>query len=162
MNRYERTIADVLEATTIVSDTGFLWFGQHVDDLPAEVAAALPEERRRGHLGHELASRLYADCYRWGRPRPSPAPLERRPPLGTTPLAAALAEANRGRGGVWPGWRVIGREGEDVLVERGGLTLRARPDDLVGSVAAPGALVGVRREKGLAAPLPRLLYRARR
>lgn len=112
-------IAQLLDATTVVSPRAYVWVGQRFD-LPPGPAPA--EALRR-----ELEARLYADFYLPGGVTPGGGAEVR--PSGPWPSAAAraLSRANAGSGSRQEGWIVRGT-GPEIVVERDGLRVWADPD----------------------------------
>lgn len=138
-------ISAALDALRIRSETAYSWLGQVVEaDRPG--AAGAPS-----WIDLSLPARLYADFYLTGTPAPVSAPLAWRLDTGEVAAVGDLSAANVGAGSPQPGWRVVGPDGDRVVVERDGLRLWARPDALVPADAGPGAgvaLVGPKERLG--------------
>ncbi len=155
---YREAIEQVLAATTVLSPTSFAWFGVPNPSLPAHTEAAMDGAAARAYLVYALQSRLYASFYCLGgagRDGFEPAPTPR---LGPSPFLLALSQANRGAGSREPGWTVAALEDGRVVVERDGLRLWVRPEELhrdggervpQPDAIQPGAQVGVVMPKEL-------------
>jgi HopA1 effector protein family len=127
---HREAVEQVLAATTVLSPTAFAWFGAPQQPLPERSAAAMDATAARAYLVYALQSRLYASFYCLGAASPDgfdPAPTHR---LGPSPFLWALSRANRGAGSHEPGWTVAAHEDGRVVVEREGLRLWVRPEDL--------------------------------
>jgi hypothetical protein len=158
---HREAVAQAVAATTVLSPTAFAWFGAPQQPLPQHTAAAMDATAARAYLVYALQSRLYTSFYCLGAASPDgfdSAPTHR---LGPSPFVWALSQANRGSGSRDPGWTVAAHEDGRVVVERDGLRLWVRPDELhrdgaVGGehvpppgAVQPGAQVGVRMPKEL-------------
>ncbi len=122
----ERAVA----ATTVLSPTAFAWFGAPQQALAQRSAAAMDATAARAYLVYALQTRLYTSFYCLGAASPDgfdPAPTHR---LGPSPFVWALSQANRGSGSREPGWTVAAHEDGRVVVERDGLRLWVRPQEL--------------------------------
>lgn len=148
---YQELVAGALAATAVHSLTSYSWFGHRAGELPARSARAITREAARAYLLHGLQAQLYRDFYTRGYaawPDESPG---RMPVTGFTPFLQALSAANPGRGSDEGGWHVRGFAGDRVVVQRDGLSLWVKGDDVVaesGQVAA-NAAVRVRLPKEL-------------
>lgn len=138
MNDFDAQLAEAVAAVEVLSPTRYAWLGEPSEPLPDHVERRISAEDARGYLEYSLGNRLYSDFYCHGRAT-VPAPRESVDPTrGDAVLVETLSRANGG-GGCWePGWTLVGHEGDDAVVERGGLVLRAsaaewraRPDGLV-------------------------------
>jgi len=108
---YAAQVADLLGAVRVGEPGSYRWFGRRLEE-PA------------------LARRLLTDFYETGAARPA-APDDAPSAHGDGgELAAALAQANRGRGCWQPGWK-IGEAGDDgvAVMRSDGLRLFAPPQD---------------------------------
>lgn len=144
-DRYRELVAGAIGAIALRSPTSFAWFGRPVGVLAPEVERAMDPASARAYLLHSLQLQLYGDCYCRG----SAAPAVDAPPHGPAwfaePFLETLAAANAGSGSREPGWRVCSADGDQVVVERHGLTLWIAPGDVVeGEGAQPGAAVHIR------------------
>lgn len=128
---YRKLVAEALAATAVQSPTSYSWFGHRTSGLPARTAGVITREAARAYLLYHLQARLYNDFYTRGCaawPDESPG---RMPVTGFTPFLQALSAANPGRGSHEGGWRVRGFEGDRVVVERDGLSLWVKGNDVV-------------------------------
>jgi hypothetical protein len=127
---HREAVERVLAATTVLSPTAFAWFGVPQQALAERSAAAMDATAARAYLVYALQSRLYTSFYCLGGASPDgfdSAPTHR---LGPSPFVWALSQANRGTGSREPGWTVAAHEDGRVVVERDGLRLWVRPEDL--------------------------------
>jgi hypothetical protein len=174
-SRYEASVVAALEAVEIASSTSYRWMGETFD-VPGQVARQAPPEALRGALTEGVKWRLYGSFFSTGGP--TRARLRTKSGASRRALSQALSAANCGTGCLDPGWRLVGDEGECLVVARRGLRLWARPGEVVadgsGSLA-PGDLVAVRLpcdvpelspgfymalgDRGFSAAAPRLLDR---
>ena len=144
MTGYRAQIAELLEIVAIRSPDAYSWLGQVFERRPSEA------DRRSEHaspwITRALRIRLYGDFFIAGRPAPATAPRPQGPEAGRTLLTDRLAAANRGAGAAEPGWEVLGRDGGEIVVTRDGLTLWARPEQVidVGHGTDAGAAVALR------------------
>ncbi|HYO51408.1 T3SS effector HopA1 family protein [Archangium sp.] len=90
---------------------------------------------------YHLNDPLEQERSRRAEPEQIPIVLREEPRLG-----AELRAAHHGRGYADPGWRVVRREGDAVVVTKNDLSLLAGEQDLVGrrSLPAPGTVVSLR------------------
>lgn len=143
-------LALAIDAVEILGPTRYAWLGSAYD-LPEPVRRLAPPEGLRAALENAIQWRLYADFFTPGRPTHPPP---RGPRDSDRRFARALSAANAGTGATERGWRLVGPDGDRLVVERLGLSLWADPDDVVPE--GPGApragdLVGVR----MASEVPR-------
>ncbi|MEA2126283.1 MAG: hypothetical protein QOI80_3065 [Solirubrobacteraceae bacterium] len=132
MSRFRAQIADAVRAVEILSPTRYSWLGEASEPLPEHVERRIGADDARGYLVYSLESRLYSDFYCHGR-AVAPAPPEPVDAVrGDAMLVEALSHSNAGRGCWEPGWLLRRRDGDELVVERGGLTLRATPDECRG------------------------------
>ena len=149
---YQELVAGAVAATAVHSRTSYSWFGYRAGELPARTARAITREAARAYLLHSLQAQLYRDFYTRGYaawPDESPG---RMPVTGLTPFLQALSAANSGRGSHEGGWRVCGFAGDRVVVQRDGLSLWVKGDDVVAEGShevAANAAVRVRLPKEL-------------
>lgn len=148
MSRYRRLVAEALRAVRISSPTRFCWYGAGGPVLPSDVESAMEPETARRYLVHALQTHLYASFYCPGSARPHRPEGDLPPQLGFTPFIQSLSSANTGAGSREAGWRVVRRDDGQVVVSHDGLTLWARPEEVVGP-AEPGATVSVLLPKEL-------------
>jgi len=129
-NGYRQAIERAVAATSILSRTSFAWFGEPQQSLPPRAEAAMDGAAARAYLVYALQSRLYASFYCLGgasRDGFDAAPTHQ---LGPSPFVLALSRANCGTGTHEAGWTVAALQDERVVVERDGLRLWVRPEDL--------------------------------
>jgi hypothetical protein len=152
MTDYVGLVADVLEATEVVSATSYTWFGAPSPALPEETVAIMGAESARAYLTYNLQAQLYADFYCAGRARPRVDDPLVEPLPGESPFVSALSEANSGQGAREPGWTVIGEDSGALIVARSGLHLWVAPTDVHGAngqTTGPGMSVSVLMPKEL-------------
>jgi len=150
VNTYRDQVASAVAAVTIRGPTRYSWLGRGSRALPAPIEAELDSSERRRYLVSCLREELYVSFYchgrpveaRWGEPEPASADPW---------LAAAMSQANTGRGSWEPGWTVQRVEAEEAVVTSARLRARVPlPDCRAPSGAiAPGAAVSVRLPKEL-------------
>ena len=153
MNRYRHQVASALDAVEILGPTRYAWRGRRSRPLTQDRRGSDAERRTR------ISCRAYArssTCRstatggpveaRWGEPEPE----------STDPqLAAAMSEANAGRGGWEPGWTVQRVDGDEAVVAAARLRARVPVADCRAAGAIePGAAVSVRVPKELPALSP--------
>jgi class II lanthipeptide synthase len=146
MSVYRQAVAAALEALRIESPTSFSWYGEPNPALSAEVAAAMGAEAAQAYLQDQLRNRLYSSFYCSGRPVPQQlSQLVGGPqPPGPSPFVDSLSLANSGAGSRDPGWTVARVEDDGALVvHRHGLSLWARPEEVMGVDLSPGSEVSV-------------------
>jgi hypothetical protein len=127
---HREAVEQAVAATTVLSPTAFAWFGAPQQALAERSAAAMDATAARAYLVYALQSRLYTSFYCPGVASPAgfdPTPTRR---LGPSPFLWALSQANRGTGSREPGWTVAAHEDGRVVVERDGLRLWVRPEEL--------------------------------
>jgi hypothetical protein len=147
MKDCRQLVRGALEATQIVAPTRYRWFEQLNAPLAAETEAAMAPEDARRFLVHALKMRLYGDFYCPGHARPA-LDSAYRPPRATAFLEA-LSAANQGHGSCDPGWRVVRHEHPHIVVERHGLQVWVRPDEVCTAAAALGEVLSVKLPKEL-------------
>ena len=126
MSAFRDQIAQAVEAVEVLSPTRFAWLGQPSEELPKHVERRMAPADARGYLVFAIENRLYGDFYVSGGVRSRPHDGDGDDGRGDPLLIASLSAANAGSGCWEPGWSYRGRDGDELLVERGGLTLRAR------------------------------------
>ena len=130
LTAFRGQVALAARAVTMRSATTYAWFGQ---------AGTAP-----------LARTLYESFYVYGRPVPRYQTIDPRPGPDQA-FVAALVKAAHGHGGYEPGWTVLARHGDVVLVEREGLRVRASRADC----SSPESdLVALRRHDGARTAMP--------
>ena len=149
MTAHRTLVEDVLAAVAIVSPTSFTWFGTRSGELPAEITAAMDADTARAYLVHQLQAVLYGDCYCTGVPRPSLADARTTPVLGPSSFVEELSAANGSRGGREGGWALVRHDDGQLVVERGGLRIWARPDEVSLTEQRTGARAVVQMPKEL-------------
>jgi hypothetical protein len=150
VNRYRDQVASALAAATIRGPDRYAWLGRASRPVPPAVAAELGAAGRRTYLVRALRDELYVSFYCTGRP--VVARWGAAEPAASDPwLVAAMSEANTGRGGWDPGWRVQRVDGADVVIESDRLRARAPVDDCRSGSGGiqTGAAVSVRLPNAL-------------
>jgi hypothetical protein len=105
-------VITAVEATTIIADHGFAWFGKRPPRLPGRLLRALDPSVRRTYLTGALAEHLYSYFYVKGYSAPmhwEPADAGGR----DSGLVDRLRRANTGRGSWVSGW-VDGRASRTI------------------------------------------------
>ena len=126
---YEAQVKSVLRIATIAAPDRYEWFGQISEGLPAKVRRGMRAEEVREGLHFELTQRLYSSFYSFGAPQAAPPQLEPSDADANRRFLKTLSEANHGSGCWSGGFTLLGREGDNVVVERNDLTLRASGGD---------------------------------
>lgn len=127
----------VVDASAPFSSTRFLWFGNVSEDLPEHVRPVIIRrpEIARSYLIDRLTGVLYRNFYQTGRAVPA-STSDTGVTTSDDPAAfvRALSQANCGVDSRQPGW-VVHRADDDgtLRVQRDGLMLRARAEDLADS-----------------------------
>ena len=141
----------------------FSWFGTYSADVQEHVQPifGIRPDAARGHLGGTLTNRVYEDFYQAGRARPSRAPYAGSTRANGLPeFVDELSAANAGSGTRQAGWLVVehrdsddqdagaknsddreqsGEAAVELAIIREGLTLRAKPEEIVyGGDGLPG------------------------
>jgi hypothetical protein len=155
VSRYRAQVADALTAVRIRGATSYAWIGRTSRALPAVLLAQMDDAERRAFLVACLREELYASFYCHGRPvaarwgEPQPVATDRR-------LASALSAANCGRGAWQEGWTVERVDGDEAIVARPGLRVRAALSECRsnGNGVVAGAPVALRVPKDLPARSP--------
>jgi hypothetical protein len=148
MSGYRLLVAEALDAVRVTSATQFSWYGACGPVLPPEVESGMDAQTARRYLVYALQAHLYTSFYCPGSARVRQSARQTQPQPGFTPFVQALSAANAGTGSREARWRVVRRTDGQVVVARNGLTLWARPDEVVGP-AEPGAEVTVLLPKEL-------------
>jgi len=144
MSLYRQVVEAAFEALRIETPTSFSWCGEPTAPLPAEAVEQMGPAAARAYLCDRLRERLYVGFYCPGRPVPQP-PRGGARPHGGSAFIDSLSRANIGTGSREGGWRVVLTEDDGrIVVQRHGLSLWARPDEVSGEDTAPGAEVSVR------------------
>jgi hypothetical protein len=148
---YRAAVATALQATVIHSPTSYSWFGVRVQELPPEIEQAMSATDARDYLLYRLQAQLYNDFYCRGGASPSAEPQGQTRNGVFTPFVEALSAANVGMGSREPGWVVRAADHREIVVERDGLRVWVRRDEVYASNGAivPGAQVRVRLPKEL-------------
>lgn len=154
VSAYRTSVASVLEAVVVRSATSWSWFGERSDDPPESAVEAMDADTAHHYLVHALGLQLYRDFYCPGGATPSAErvpwdTLARGNRFRGTPFVQALSAANAGRGSSEAGWSLRAHEDDWLVVQREGLAVWARPDEVVGGTGGPGAAVSVRLPKEL-------------
>jgi hypothetical protein len=137
VSRYRETILGVLETTRIVSGDAYDWCHGRYERPDVEGGTA------EGWLTEALTNRLYSQFFCSGRPVGSRG--SGRPWPRASGFVEELSAANTGTGCWEPGWRIVGAENGTTIVERDGLRLWARADEM----APEGGMAAVRLPKEL-------------
>lgn len=99
-------VATAVEATTIIADHGFAWFGKRPPRLPGRLLRALDPPVRRKYLVGALAEHLYSYFYVKGYP--APMHWEAADAGGRdSALVDRLRRANAGTGTWESGWQAV-------------------------------------------------------
>lgn len=145
MSLYRRVVQTAFEALRIETPTSFSWFGEPVAPLPAEVVAQMGAEGARVYLRDRLRDRLYGSFYCTGRAVSQQRSGTAIRPHGASAFIDSLSQANCGAGSREAGWKVLRAEADGrLVVERHGLSLWVRPDEVSGDATEPDAEVSVR------------------
>jgi class II lanthipeptide synthase len=152
MDAFRDQVSDAIRAIRIVSPTRFAWFDEPSPRLAARVERRLDALSARQLLVATLVGRLYQSFYCTGAAVPSQR--DGLPPVshGSAPFLRRLSRANAGQGGREDGWRLCEESKAGVLIERGGLRVRARREDCrltAGGGLVPGATLSLPRPKEL-------------
>lgn len=149
MSRYREQIAAALRAVTIRGPTRYTWLGRASRPLTPELEAELDDAARARYLVSCLGEELYWSFYCRGRP--VPARWGEPEPVAPDPwLAAALSDANTGRGSWERGWTVETLEGREAVVANAVVRARIPMRDCRAPAGVhPGAAVSVRLPKEL-------------
>ena len=121
-------IATALAALQVRSPTTHSWMGA-ITELPEHVIELADLEGMRRALVGSICARLYDSFYTQGAPRPAPVGGGQRPGFGRT-ISHELVAANEGTGYLEPGWRVVGDEDGQRVVQRSGLRLWVDADEI--------------------------------
>jgi hypothetical protein len=124
-NTTER-LRSLLARVRVNSPASFTWDGEEV--TVATGGARSHVRASRDALVAQLEHRLYTRFYLTGGRRLVPLPPRPRPWLCELP--GELTRANAGRPRLEPGWRVVGSDGPSLVLERDGLRVWARPDEI--------------------------------
>lgn len=156
MERYRGQLAAAVRAVAFDRGGRLLWQGTPRRSVSPRIWAALsPEDRRKVTsllLGETLYERFYCHGGVPGDSYGSGSYVERGVAAA---FASELSSANAGTGSSEAGWRILGRDGDAVTVERAGLALRATLADASlnpGADPSPGSPVALR----LASELPKV------
>lgn len=142
---HREAVAAAFGALRIESPTSFSWCGEATPPLPAETVERMGAEAARAFLRDRLRDRLYVCFYCSGRPVPRPSQQGSGALHRPSAFAESLSRVNHGVGGREGGWTVVGVEADGrIVVHRHGLSLWARPDEVLGADLEPGAEVSVR------------------
>jgi HopA1 effector protein family len=148
MTDYLATTAAGVAAVWVHSATSYSWFGQRNPPLPKAIRAVIDEEAAREYLLHGLHRQLYHYFYCTGAAVPA-----RNPDVGgqrssmSSAFIAELSAANAGSGTREAGWRVHAIDQDRIVVERNGLRLWMKTDQVCltnGSRPEVGVPVSIR------------------
>src|SRR5262249_30833092 len=145
MSMFRDQVKESLRALEILTPTQFSWIGKPSEPLPDHILATIKSDAARAFLLYGIQMRLYDSFYCRGVPRRMGWDrVDVRIPGLTTYMTDALIAANHGRPYVEPGWTVteigVTRDSRvaelvegrtQVRVRRGGLTLRAQPEECI-------------------------------
>jgi hypothetical protein len=130
MNDHRRKVEAAIRATVFYSPTEYSWFGRHSEQLSPTIKRALTSETARSYLLYTLQSQLYADFYCRGIAMPvRQGTGGHSVPASTLSFVRDLVDANSGSGYWDEGWDVSSVAGDEVVLHKEGLALRARPRD---------------------------------
>ncbi len=148
---YRAAVTSALQATVIHSPTSYSWFGVRVQELPPETEQEMSPTDARDYLLYRLQAQLYNDFYCRGGATPSAEPQGQAHDDRFSPFVEALSSANTGKGSREPGWVVRAADHREIVVERDGLRVWVRRDEVFATNGAivPGAQVRVRLPKEL-------------
>ncbi len=146
MDDIRSLLCDAIEALRIGRRGGFSWFGR-----PAAGDPALQRLMSREQLRHELQARvqfrLYESFYCLGYAAPASAEEELQP--NPEDFVRQLSKANRGRGSIENGWRIVQRRRGVVIISKDGLSLEAERSAVAGlrsgsaSLRLPKEMLGI-------------------
>jgi HopA1 effector protein family len=125
--RHRDHVAEALRALAIRSRHRFDWLGEPSPPLPRGFASLLPEAAARDLLLSRMRARLYESFYCLGGVGTIRNGQDRG--LPDADLVAALSAANSGAGSWERGWRLEQERGEELLISREGISVRARPSE---------------------------------
>jgi cell division protein ZapA (FtsZ GTPase activity inhibitor) len=127
---YLQLVEAAIQATEFHSPTTYSWFGRQPPRLPPAIRRVLTPDTARSYLLFNLQYQLYAEfyCQGFASPEGTEAP-EFIAPVSAASFVEELSAANSGTGHWEDGWEVCADWGDEVLVHRGDLKLRARPED---------------------------------
>jgi hypothetical protein len=132
MSAFRQQLEHAARAVEILSPTRYAWLGEPAEPLPEEIESRLGEEDARGYLQYGLETRLYGDFYVHGHATVSQPREGVDPVRGDPALVESLSRSHSGHGCWEPGWTLLGRENDRLVVERGGLVLRATREECRG------------------------------
>lgn len=145
MSLHRQVVEAAFEALRIETPTSFSWYGEPVAPLPAETTAQMGAEAARVYLCDRLRDQLYGSFYCTGRPVPRQASRVAVHPHGASAFIDSLSRANHGTGSREAGWTVVGTEDDGrLVVQRHGLSLWVRPEEVSDGGDGPDAEVSVR------------------
>ncbi|HMN99223.1 MAG TPA: T3SS effector HopA1 family protein [Miltoncostaeaceae bacterium] len=121
-------VASAVAALEVCSPTTYSWMGE-ITELPEPVMRVSDAEGMRRALVGSIGARLYDSFYTQGTPQPAPRDGAARPGLDRA-ISHELMAANEGAGCLEPGWRVVGEDDDQRIVQRSGLRLWVARDEL--------------------------------
>ena len=130
MTNYLTTITTGLAAVKVHSATSYSWFGQRNPPLPKAIRAVIDEEAAREYLLHGLHRQLYHHLYCTGAAMPARNVDVGKRSSMCSAFVAELSAANAGSGAREAGWRVHAIDQDRIVVERHGLHLWVKPDQV--------------------------------
>jgi len=154
MNDYSALMDAGVAAVRIHSATSFSWFGERNPQLSNTIRAAISPSDAREYLLYSLQLQLYRNFYCPGAPVPAGI-LSVGGHRGVSVRAdfvARLSAANTGVGSLEPGWHVHAVDADRVVVERSGLLVWIKYEQLCltdGALPEPGVSVSIRQSKEL-------------
>jgi class II lanthipeptide synthase len=153
MNDHVALMAAGLAAVRVHSETSYSWFGQRNPLLPKAIRATIGPQDAREYILYALQQQLYHYFYCPGTAVPARNPTVVGHRLTWwTEFVGDLSAANNGTGSLEPGWRVHTIEGDHIVVERHGLHLWMKPDEVWlthDSRPEPGVAASIRLPKEL-------------
>ncbi len=130
MNAYLESMAAVLANVRVYSSTSYSWFGQRNPLLPKIIRTAISPSYAREYVLYGLQRQLYHNYYCPGAAVPGGTAVVGNRASGRSEFIEELSAANNGTGSRDPGWRVDRVDREKIVVERSGLRLWLKPDQV--------------------------------
>jgi HopA1 effector protein family len=134
MSAHRASIRDALNALRLHADGGISWLGERIEGPVSAARENLPLGVVRDLLAHRVTHRLYVDFFTQGSAVIS---IDRRnapSSFGRADLVDALSSANSGTGARQSGWELRSRNGENVVIERAGITVLSDARDYADGV----------------------------
>ena len=119
-------LQSLASSVTITSSESFKWFGRRFEVIEDDKQISLSDAAKSQSLANRLTRRIYEDFYCCGNPRPY------RKPQSDVKNTISNLDRNLAESSAimrWEeGWEVVGDEGDNLVVSRQGLNLRAPLD----------------------------------